>query len=150
MGLILLTMMLVVWRVAQANFTIQGLLGNVYIEEISKVHVFYDDWKLIIGINMTAMEDRLKAIDVTIRFTKTACDRECTPAREVSLIKIQYGCLIAKNNILHKLLGRQKTKRGLMNFIGDISKTLFGTLSETDLTLINSEFDNMYKDNKNL
>ena len=37
-----------------------------------------------------------------------------------------------------------------MNFIGDISKTLFGTLSETDLTLINSEFDNVYKDNKNI
>ena len=36
---------------------------------------------------MTAMEDRLKAIDVTIRLTKTACNQDCTPAREISLIK---------------------------------------------------------------
>ena len=143
-------MMLVVWPAVKANFTIQGLSGNVYIEEISKVHLFHEDWKLIIGINMTAMENRLNAIDVTIRLTKTACNQECTPAREISLIKKRYSRLIAKNNLLRKLLGRQRTKRGLMNFIGDISKTLFGTLSETDLTLINSEFDNMCKDNKNI
>ena len=53
---------------------------------------------------MTAMEDRLNAIDVTLRLTKTACNQECTPAREISLIKKRYSRLIAKNNLLHKTL----------------------------------------------
>ena len=119
-------MMLVVWPAAKANFTIQGLLGNVYVEEISKVHLFHEDWKSIIGINMTAMEDRLEAIDITIQLTETTCNQQCTHAREISLIIRRYGRLIAKNNIPHKLLARQRTKRSSMNFIGDISKTLFG------------------------
>ena len=52
--------------------------------------------------------------------------------------------------ILDKLLGKNKrTKKGLANFIGDISKTPFGTLSEQDLDSINNEFDKIYMDNKN-
>ena len=38
----------------------------------------------------------------------------------------------------------------MANFVGDISKTLFGTLNEGDLAQINSEFDNLYRDNKNI
>ena len=34
--------------------------------------------------------------------------------------------------------------------MGDIFKTLFGTLSDKDLEQINNEFDNIYKDNKQL
>ena len=53
--------------------------------------------------------------------------------------------------ILGRLLGKNKrTKRGLANFIGDISKTLFGTLSKQDLDSINNEFDKICMDNKNL
>ena len=36
----------------------------------------------------------------------------------------------------------------MANFVGDISKTLFGTLSEADLEQINSKFDKIYTDNK--
>ena len=36
----------------------------------------------------------------------------------------------------------------MANFVGDISKTLFGTLSNSDLTEINNECDKIYKDNK--
>ena len=38
----------------------------------------------------------------------------------------------------------------MANFVGDISKTLFGTLHEGNLTQINNEFDNLYKDNENI
>ena len=51
---------------------------------------------------------------------------------------------------MKKLLGKQRNKRGLANFFGDISKTLFGTSNEGDLAQINSEFDNLYRDNKNI
>ena len=48
-------------------------------------------------------------------------------------------------------MGKQaRTKRGLANFVGDIPKTLFGTLSETDLKQIESEFDKIYTETKNI
>ena len=51
-----------------------------------------------------------------------------------------------------KLLGKQQTRqrRALANFVGNISKTLFGTLNENDLSQINAEFDEVYSGNKNI
>ena len=96
-------------------------------------------------------KQRKQAIDETIELVETACNKKCTPQYEIQLIKSRLERLKYKNNILKKLLGRQgRNKRGLANFIGDISKTLFGTLSESDLNQINTEFDNLYKDNNNL
>lgn len=37
-----------------------------------------------------------------------------------------------------------RTKRGLLNFVGSISKTLFGTLDEDDLSLVNGNIDKLF------
>ena len=133
----------------RANYTVEEVSGNIYVEEISKVHLFHNNWRLIIGINMTSNE-RLRTIDTTIQLTETACKRKCTPKDEVQLVRSRYDWLVLRNNIL-KLLGKQmQRKRGLANFVEDISKILFGTLSKTDLKDINTEFDHLYTDNKNL
>ena len=63
---------------------------------------------------------------------------------------MRYNRLVAEQNILQKLLGKQRVKRGLANFVGDVSKTLFATLSNSDLTEINNEFDKIYDDNKSV
>ena len=133
---------------AKANFTLAPIQGNIYIEEISKVHLFHEKWKLIIGINLTSTEERVKPINKTIELTKLACNKSCTPQFEIQLIELRYNRLVAKENITKKLLGKQRVKRGLANFVGDTSKTLFGTLSNSDFTDINNEFDKIYKDNK--
>jgi len=38
----------------------------------------------------------------------------------------------------------------LFDFIGEISKTLFGTLTDTDASYYNSELDKLYSDQKNV
>ena len=62
---------------------------------------------------------------------------------EVHLVRNRYNRLRYKNTILMKRLEKQQTRqrRALANFVGDISKTLFGTLNENDLSQINAEFD---------
>ena len=130
------------------NYTITPLIGNVYIEEQAKVHLFHETWKLIIGINFTSNSQRLQSIHTTIGLIEAACNNKCSHQYEIHLVRGRYNRLTHKINILNQLLGKQtRTKRGLANFVGDISKTLFGTLSETDLEQINSEFDKIYMDN---
>lgn len=41
--------------------------------------------------------------------------------------------------ILHK-----RSKRGFLNIIGSVSKSLFGTLNENDLTLVNQNIDKLF------
>ena len=116
-----------------------------------KVHLFHKRWKLVIGINFTGNCQRLQCIDITIGIAESACNDKCLPKYEIHLMRSQYNRLAHKISILNKLMGKQnRTKRGLANFVGDIFKTLFGTLSETYLKQIDSEFDKIYTDNKNI
>ena len=134
-----------------ANYTLTPITSNVIIEDIAKVHLFHETWNLIIGINFTSNQGRLASIDTTITLAESACNRKCTPQYELQLIRSRYNRLLHKNLILSKLLGKPtRQRRGLANFVGDISKTLFGTLTESDMASINNEFDKIYHDNKNV
>ena len=59
----------------QANFTIIGLKGNVFVKEENKVHLFHEEWRLMIGINMTTTEQRVSAVDYTLPLAETACGK---------------------------------------------------------------------------
>ena len=127
------------------------LTSNLFIEDITKVHLYHETWDLVVGINFTSNQQRISAISNTIELAESAFNRKCSPQYEVHLVRSRYNRLVHKNAILEKLLGKLKrTKRGLANFIGDISKTLFSTLSVKDLNNINHEFDKIYTDNNNL
>ena len=146
----ILTLLLALAASTTANYKIEEIKGNVLIEEEAKVHLYHETWLLITGMNFTTNNKRIRTIDETIQLVETACNKKYTPQYEIQLIKSRLERLKYKNNILKKLLGRQeRNKRGLANFIGDISKKLFGTLSESDLNQVNIEFDNLYKDNNN-
>ena len=119
-------------------------------EKETKIHLYRETWRLIVGTNMTNNRERISATDKTILISEQARIKKCLPQYEIELIRRRYNRLISRNYILTKLLGKQRNKRGLANFVGDISKTLFGTLNEGDLAQINSEFDNLYRDNKNI
>lgn len=49
-----------------------------------------------------------------------------------------------------KLTLHTQSKRGLLNIIGSVSKSLFGTLDEDDLTLINKNIDKLFDSNNNM
>ena len=49
-----------------------------------------------------------------------------------------------------KTLTHTRNKRGLFNIIGSISKSLFGTLDNDDLTLINENMDKLFDDNNKI
>ena len=144
------TFPLLLLTIVRGNYTINDIARNIYIEEESKIHLYHETWRLIVGINMTNNRERISAIDKTISIAEQACIKKCLPQYEIELIRRRYNRLISRNYILTKLLGKQRNKRGLDNFVRDISKKLFGTLNEGDIAQINSEFDNLYRDNKNI
>lgn len=51
---------------------------------------------------------------------------------------------------LGRLLDMKLNKVTWFNFIGDISKTLFGTMNESDAQYYNTELDTVIEDNKHL
>ena len=98
--MLMTSILLILATLTEANFTLTPIRGNICVEEISKLHLFHEKWKLIIGINLTSTEEGVKTIKKTIELTKLACDKNCTPQFEIQLSELRYNRLVAKQNIL--------------------------------------------------
>ena len=117
------TFPLLLLTIIRGNYTINDIEGNIYIEEENIIHLYHETWRLIVGINMTNKRERISAIDKKISIAEQACIKNCLPQYEIEHIRRRYNRMISRNYILTKLLGKQRNKQGLANFIGDISKT---------------------------
>ena len=49
-----------------------------------------------------------------------------------------------------KLDSSSRVRRGIFDFVGEIRKTLFGTLDTSDATYYNNELDRLYNDQKSI
>ncbi|KAI4497559.1 hypothetical protein M0802_007329 [Mischocyttarus mexicanus] len=105
-------------------------LPNFFFEDLGETRLFHEDWKLVSYVDLG---ENL----VIERNINTAISKMSLTDR-----KRLYASLEYKYN--------EKRKRGIFNFIGDISKTLFGTMSESDAEYYSSEIDKVYADNKKL
>ena len=76
------------------------------------------------------------------------CQTNCDENFEIKMLVGRIHRLHTQKLLIDKLLGNNRQKRGLINAIRSVSKTLFGTLTESELDYINLETDNLYKDNK--
>lgn len=134
--------------VAETDYNITELKGNIYKEEIGKVYLYSEEWKLMIMINITRTEDRIVVIQKVLTQVSHLCMTKCQENYEIKTISSRFSRLRKKESLLYNIMGKQRVKRGLLNVIGDASKILFGTLSDSDLNIINKEFDQLYNDNK--
>jgi hypothetical protein len=137
-------------RESKGNYTITPITGNLYIEELGPVHQYHEEWTLIIGMNVTHTTERMQAIEATLSLAQQTCNDKCSSKYEIRVVLNRRHRLKNKEEILKKLTGKQRVKRGLANFVGDIAKTLFGTLSNSDLEEINRQFDQVYTENGQL
>ena len=78
------------------------------------------------------------------------CKRSnCRESAEINVLKIKIDTLESKF-IHYKNLMHLRVKRELFNFVGSISKTLFGTLDNSDLDLINQNMDKLFDTNNKI
>lgn len=117
--------------------------GTIYTEEVAPALIYNQEINVIIGDNLGTIEDDIAVIEETTNDIRTQCGEQCKLNDEILVMERRLHKLI--NLHLHlKMATHTRIKRGLLNFIGDISKTLFGTLSDGDLTLINANMDKLF------
>lgn len=132
----------------------------IYLETLSKIKLYHEQWKIVIGYQLGDLENNYHTLKDAYRELLYRCyhmfsgkDWICSSKnrlykREKQLDEISNDL----ENVLHLagLRTTKKTKRGLFDFIGEVSKTLFGTLSDSDANYYNSELDKLYDDQKNV
>ncbi|XP_020298131.1 uncharacterized protein LOC109862475 [Pseudomyrmex gracilis] len=133
----------------------------VYLETIAKIKLYHKQWKIIIGYDLSDVEshfaelqgayDQLaeKCINTVQNRSWTCSSRLRIHKQRVELSEIESDL----ENVLY-LAGvrtkKSRSKRELFDFVGEVSKTLFGTLDDTDAAYYNQELDKLYKNQRNL
>lgn len=134
---------------------------NIILENLGQAQLFHEEWKLVIGFDYAYIESDLNKIEQTyhkiinelcLRISKRfVCSSRQRLYQRINSLKNVRGEL---RNTFH-LTGldnsnSSRVKRGLFDFIGEISKTLFGTLDATDAEYYNNELDKLYNDQKEI
>ena len=132
----------------------------IYLETLSKIKLYHEQWKIVVGYNLNDLEDNYHILKNTYKELLKTCFRKldnqnwiCSSRKRI-IKRINQFEEIANDleNVLYLagLRTKTRTKRGLFDFIGEVSKTLFGTLSDSDANYYNSELDKLYTDQKNV
>lgn len=124
---------------------------GLYFEEIGQMTQAESYWKLVINLDINALEVRYhdfqECLEDTInRCSKTADNVRHTCKNILQVIErqnIKTSTLLTQLRTVFKVTHR---RRGLVNVIGTISKTLFGTMDAEDEKIIYEQI-NLLKDN---
>ncbi|XP_051167384.1 uncharacterized protein LOC127285425 [Leptopilina boulardi] len=131
----------------RADIHLKDLDGTtIFAENLGVTKLYHETWKLILKIDTTNFELRFSQLSDIYNQASNLCNK-CPQKYELNIVKNRLNRLQTSKQLLHHILGQSRYRRGFFNFIGSISKTLFGTLDDQDLQIINSELDAVYKDN---
>jgi len=117
---------------------------GIYFENTGQLQQVEATWKLVIEIDVRAIDARFLQLEDYHEQTQKLCkdSREdiqpvCQNVMQIAAKDIaKLKLLIERLNTLYQT---PKLKRGLINVIGSISKTLFGTMDAEDATLIDEQ-----------
>lgn len=141
----------------QANYKFTPFAPDlgIYFEETAVLKVYHSDWHLTLRLDLNQIDLERKKIKEIADTIKEACFNlsvasldlagSCT---EISTrIDIEVNELERSNAIWFDHDGHRQ-KRGLINAIGEVSKTLFGTLTEEDADQYLENFKNLERQGK--
>jgi len=118
--------------------------SGIFFENTDQLEQVEATWKLVIEIDVLAIDARFLQLEEYREQTQKLCEKiheniQPTCQNVMQVIKkdiVKLKLLIKRLNTLYQT---PKLKRGLINVIGFISKTLFGTMDTENATLINEQ-----------
>lgn len=117
--------------------------SSIFSERTGTCFTYHNKVKIVIVIDPKEIVTHSSEINELLTKLRKYCDNTCEFHTDIET-------LAQKNERLSKAIRQltysmhTKNRRGLLNFIGSISKTLFGTLDDSDLTLINQNIDKLF------
>ena len=138
------------------GFHVQDLgHNNIYIEKLHSASVYHSSWILLFALDTSNIHTRLEQITNMLEETRTICNMACDHIHEIAALSQQLQRALQDENQLVALIHlednqRRRQRRGAFDFIGHVSKSLFGTLDSDDLEMINKNLDKIFANENNL
>jgi hypothetical protein len=128
-------------------------LPNIHFDYIGSTRVYHQHWKVLVYYNVHDLYDTSTYLANHIDILKTSIGNNTSMETILGAQETRYHHwkTYAQNVIASTGLPTNPvTKRGLFNFVGAISKTLFGTMSSDDAEYYNQAIDAVIDTNNKL
>ncbi|XP_078049724.1 uncharacterized protein LOC144476525 [Augochlora pura] len=131
-----------------APATFQRMM-DIICEKIEKAYLYSTNVDIYIGLNVEEIFTKVSDLTKFMHIIHKHCKDTCNLKDKLAVIDERHRKL--ENLNLHlKIMTHSRYRRGLLNAIGTISKSLFGTLDENDLAIVNANLDKLFDDNNKL
>ena len=117
---------------------------GLYYEHMGEAQLYNSEWKLVTYINLEEIENKFASINKFVEITSKLCQghsesswvnlTDCLPMlsylphklKEIENTKLLIGQLVRKQE------SPLRARRGLFDFVGEVTKILFGVMDEDD------------------
>lgn len=103
---------------------------------------------IFIGLEIGDIYSQIDLIKIHMKNLQKLCRDNCSIRTEVDILQAKVNKLT--NLGIQLLLTYHRQKRGLIDAMGSVSKSLFGTLDANDLTIINANIDKLFDEGNQL
>src|SRR5436190_12369587 len=135
-----------------AAYEIQEFRHNcgLYYEKVGRLHHAKETWKLVIKLDLTTLSERYRQIIDYLKETEKMCEKKnfddvyhketCENLDKIAKKEMNYLTIIIEQlqTIYEQPTNR---RRGLIDGIGSIAKSLFGTMDANDEKRINEQLN---------
>jgi len=128
--------------VTNTPYEIQEFRDNpgMYFEKFGRLHYARETWKLVIKLDHTTLTRRYEQITKYLRQTEAVCKTTQACARIEAITRKEMKYLKSIMTQIQTIYRSPTNKRrGLVDGIGSIAKSLFGTMDANDEKLINEQ-----------
>ena len=123
--------------------------NTIFHEKISKAYLNNEKVNVYIGIDLSDIFNNIDTLGKHITVTQKHCTTSCQVKPEILSLTNKFNNVKTPETHLG-LLTHSRVKRELIDAIGSISKTLFGTLDSDDLQLINQNINKLFSEENKL
>ncbi|XP_076386044.1 uncharacterized protein LOC100876818 [Megachile rotundata] len=127
-------------------------LPTFYLEPLGQLRLFTEEWRVISYLPLEDLIQQEAHIEEGIRSIRKL---DIGGLHNRTIYQLERCLLQARkdrerlfSSVGYELPWSKRVRRGVFNFIGDVSKILFGTMSNEDAEYYNREIDLVHKDNK--
>lgn len=128
---------------------------GIYFEETAILKVYHSDWHITLRLDLNKLEEEKEKLNDIAKIVKDACINLTTTAPDLAAYCIEISnrvdtelAELDRSNAIWFHHDDHRQKRGLINAIGEVSKTLFGTLTQEDASIYLNNFKILEKQGK--
>jgi len=124
-------------------------IPGIYFEEIKLMNLMESVWKLVIELDVGAIEIRYQQLQNYVELWKSYRKYPDMP-NIMKIIQKDEAKLTLRLTHLRALYKTLSNRRRLINAIGTISQTLFGTMDADDARVVNEQLDLLRNNQKTI